>query len=112
MAVLANLSQFTGEDRIYQITVYSSGTTPQNITGWSLAFRVHVYGDPGSLFLTKTTGGGGIVLTNPTLGILQVSLAAADTSSLTPDEYQFFLERTDTSNDLILTAGLFTLLRR
>lgn len=111
--IIGNVAHFTGEDKTIQIQIFQAdGVTPQDITGWTLSFTMHKYGDPLTTFFVKTTGGGTIVIPTPLQGICQVIVAAADTTSLNPDQYQFFLERTDPGNDLLPTAGLYTLLRR
>ena len=109
-AVIANLSQYPGEDKVYQDTIYQAdGTTPQDITGWAVTFAVHPYGDPSVTLISKTVGAG-ITLTNPTMGVMQIQMDAADTISLPPGQFQYYVERTTTGGDTIPTAGLFTLL--
>lgn len=111
--VTANLSQFIGEDKVYQDTIYKSdGTTLQDITGWEVSFYIHVYGDPTSVLLTKTTTGGGIALTTPLSGVMQITVGASDTINMFPGQYEYSIDRTDTGNSLVITKGLFTLLSR
>lgn len=112
-AVVVNLSLHHSEDKIFQDTIYqSNGTTLQDITNWNVSFLVHTYGDPTNVFITKTTANSGIVLSNPTLGVLQISIVAADTSVMIPGEYEFVISREDAGNSAVVTKGLFTILRR
>jgi hypothetical protein len=112
--IIANLSQFVGEDKVYQDTIYqSNGTTPQDITGWGVSFYIHVYGDPDSKLVSKDNGVvGGVVLTTPLLGVLRISVLASDTASIYPGQYEYSIDRTDTGNSLVVTRGCFTLLSR
>lgn len=107
-----NLSMMVGEDRIFQDTIYQAdGVTVQNISGWSVSFSVFRYDNPTTVFFTKTTAGGGVVLTSPLTGVLQVTVTAADTASMYPNQYEFVVQRTDTGNVLNLTRGVLSLLQ-
>ncbi len=83
---------------------------PRDITGWTIAFTVrNQLGGTG--VLSKTTSAG-ITLMTPATGILQVSLAASDTSSLSPSSalgsgqgYVWDLVRTDSGSRVILARG-------
>jgi hypothetical protein len=111
-ALIVNLAMYQGEDKIFQDTIYQADcVTPEDITGWTLSFVVHAYGDPTTVYITKTTANGGIAIVNGPGGILQITVANADTTGLNPDEYQYVLSRTDTGANAIPTTGLFTLLR-
>lgn len=107
--VIVNLAMRIGEDKIFQDTIYQSdGITPQNITGWSVSFVVHRYGDRSTVFITKTVGAG-ITLTSPTTGVMQITVANADTVSLQLGQYGYYVQRTDSGNSADLSSGLFTL---
>lgn len=111
-AITVNLSMIVGEDREFQDTIYQAdGVTVQNISGWSVSFIVFRYDNPTTIFFTKTTAGGGVVLTSPLTGVLQVTVTAADTASMYPNQYKFVVQRTDTSNVLNLTRGVLSLLQ-
>lgn len=111
-AITANLAFFSGEKKIIQDSVFqSNGTTPQDITGWSVTFKMHHYGDPSSALVTKTVGSG-IVLTTPTSGIMQITLDAVDTVSIHPGLYEYYVERTDSSSNAVVTRGCITLQQR
>ncbi len=108
---VGNITVFQGTDRIIQDTIYQSdGVTPQNVSGWNIAFTVYGYSDPTAIFFTKTTGDGTILVPDPTSGVLQILIYAADTTPLAPGAYQFKVERTDTGSDDRPTTGLFTVL--
>lgn len=114
-ATIVNIAMYLGSAKVFEDTIYGTdGSTPQDITGWGLAFVVHKYGDQYTTFITKTTGGGGIALTDPQNGVLQVTLAETDTvvSSVPvifPGQYEYYIQRTDVGNTDTLSRGLFTL---
>ena len=111
-AVTSNLAMMIGEDRVFQDTIYQAdGVTVQNISNWTISFTVFRYDSPSTVLITKTTAGGGVVLTNPTQGVLQITVAAADTASLYPNQYEFVVQRTDSGNVLNLTRGVLSLLQ-
>lgn len=95
---------FRGEDKALVFTiVQSDGTTKQNITGWTMTFRMGStqFGSP---VITKTP-----VLTDPTNGVCTVTLASADTSALTNEgadaTYYYDLRRTDSGSRTELAYG-------
>lgn len=110
MATITNISMYIGEDRPFIDVIYrSDGVTPQDITGWGLTFVVHAYGDPNITYITKSISGGGITVPVPSNGQATVTIAAADTASMMPNLYQWYIQRTDGANNNVLSAGLFTL---
>lgn len=109
-AAIGNLFQYIGTDKQFQITIYQGdGVTRQDVTGWAVSFIVHAYGDPNVVYITKTVGSG-VVLTTPTRGVVTATIAAADTANMPPNLYQWRLERTDTSNDVVTGTGTYSLL--
>ena len=108
MPVITEFKRFLGTDFQIQVTIYEADQqTPQNITGWSLLFAFHY---PWSTTdLVSITTGRGIVLTNPTLGIATVTVAASLTASLLPANYQFRIQRTDPGFSSVVTDGILTL---
>lgn len=109
-AVVTNLAQFVNEGLQYTDTI--SGTSgPQDITNWGLTFVVHAYGDPNTVYITKTVGSG-IALTTPLAGVATVTIAAADVAGMLPNEYEWLMYRTDDSSNRVISRGLFTLMRR
>lgn len=112
MAVIVNIQLYKSEDKIYEDTIYESdGTTPQDITGWALLFSFHKYGDPDTVFFEKTTGDG-IEITNADEGVCQVTVESDDTEDLYPNQYGYYISRTDTGDNAVLTSGLATLALR
>ena len=124
------LSQFVGEDKVFPpLTIYQSdGVTPQNITGWSLTFTIHAYGDPSAVFFSvppDLTDQNGIVLTdengisltvnvgvtvsNPSSGQVQVAIARSNTLNMFPSQYSYSLARTNPGNYTELYYGAYTL---
>lgn len=108
MAVFLALGCYRGEDVLvypWTITDPASGLA-LDITGWSISFTLKQTYSGGAL-ITKTVGSG-ITLTNPTAGVLSVSLLAADTNQ-TAGRYFYALARTDSGAHAILTAGDWTI---
>jgi hypothetical protein len=107
-----NIKMKVGEDKQIQDFVYAEdGQTPQDMTGWVVTFVVHAYGDPSSVIFSKTSASpsGTILLNNPAVGIATIPIVNADTLGLFPNQYEFYLTRTDTANNTEVTKGLFTL---
>ena len=112
MSILTNLVWYLGEDKLILDTVYEAdGTTPQNMVGWNLSFVLHAYGDPTAVFFTLTNGSG-IDMTQAAVGILAITEARALTVNLYPNTYQWYLERTDSGVDAIVSNGLVSLLQK
>ena len=111
-AAVSNLSAFVGQNVPINDTIYqANGSSPQNITGWSLKFTVYVYQDPGTVFFSLNTGAGnGLTITDGLNGVVQVSGAAfaGNTAAMKTDCYGFSFERTDAY--AVPTIGLLTLL--
>ena len=99
---------FTGEDKTITATIYQAdGTTPQNITGWSLSYlwkRAKTDTDAEAV-LTKTTSAGGIVLTTPVSGVCTITIADTDTDGLVARQYWHELKRMDGGSETVLTTG-------
>ena len=111
---------FVGEAKVFRDKIYQSdGATPQDVTGWSYTFVVHAYGDPSTVFITKSTGGFGITPSNPTATppvsynwAFDTAIVAADTAGMFPNQYEYYFYRTDDPNQAEPTRGLFTLLQK
>lgn len=108
-AVVANISLVIGSDKTITDTVVNAAGEAQNITGWSLSFVVHGYGNPLAIYITKTTGGGGITITNGVGGVLAVSIERADTLLMYPGSYDYVIRRTDSGFNDAVTVGIITL---
>lgn len=63
-----------------------------DITGATITFSVKEKKTDSSTLFTRTTGGSGIVLNDPTNGKFRLSLIPSNTSSLTPKTYFFDIE--------------------
>ena len=107
MSTLANISAadgwFIGETKVLRFTITDASGVAQNITGWTMDFKMSATLSGDRLF-TKTVGAG-IVLTSPTAGICDVTVAAADTTALTPTTYYYVLRRTGAGNAAGRTAS-------
>ena len=104
-AVEADFILYKGEDASVTVTVYqSNGTTPQDITGWSVSFVLHATRNDGLALVTKTVGSG-IALTTPGSGLLTITLEDTDTSGLDPGWYRFYVARTGAGVEAVLTTG-------
>ncbi len=105
---ITNFSMYIGDDKTIVDTIVDSNGDPVNITGWSLAFYIHAYGDPGTVFVTKTTSSG-ISIPTGTNGIANIQLNRADTLNMKPDCYGFHVDRADSGNNDVVSAGLASL---
>lgn len=96
---------FRGEDVRLDFTAYTTdtGSTPQDITGWTLIFTVAEQANSTSKLITKTCTH--VVDAN---GTFYASLASADTD-IAPGRYWCDVYRTDTGYLRCLGSGPFTL---
>lgn len=107
-----NLSHVLGTDKVFKFTAYNlDGVSPTNITGWSISFILHQYGDPTNVYLTLTVGAG-VVISNGSQGETTVTVSATNIASFVPNLYQWRLERTDSGNDFVIGKGNYSLLAR
>lgn len=100
-----------GEDALFTLTVYQAdGTTPQNLTGWTMATYISL---PGGLspLITKTTGTGMTILTQSggTLGQVTILISRSDTINLQPGYFNSRVERTNAGADAWTDRGTFYL---
>ncbi len=106
-------SYFTGEDKSLVFTIYqANGTTAQNITGWALSWMVkrNATDADGAALVTKTTAGGGVVLTTPASGICTVTVEDSDIATIVGgNAYAHELKRTDAGAETVLSYGSFVL---
>lgn len=108
-ALVGNLSQYTGEDKVYQDQIYQpDGITKQDVTGWTAALVVHKYNDPFTTFFTVIGG----IVGSPLLGLLSFPVPSALTINMRPDQYAYYVKRTNVGGDTIVSVGLFSLLQR
>lgn len=109
-----NVTLYSGDDCILAISIVDETGVALNVTGatfvWSLA---RTAGTPA--ILTKTSAGGGVVITNATTGAVQVTLTHNDTaaSSVPPFQYWHQLVMTDPSGNVsTVTTGYITVRAR
>lgn len=110
-------TMWAGNKRVQRFTVTDEdavGSPAKDLTGFTAKWALSRFNAAGTEFLTtpvvtKTTGGGGIVITDATNGILEVTLDVADTSALFGTFY-FELEVVDgSSNPLVVATGTLTI---
>ncbi len=89
--------------RAQDLTIKGKMSPVRDITGWSITFQVR---DSlgGTSRISKTVGSGVIISDGPR-GELDITLAKADTSSLTVQSYVWDIKRTDTGNNVVLARG-------
>jgi hypothetical protein len=87
---------------------------PRSVSGWSVTFAVKK--KLGGTQVISRTVGSGVTLTDTGRGVITVSLAKADTSSLTlttalsdGEGYVWNLKRTDSGSNVVLARGEFIL---
>lgn len=114
MAIEANITKddgwYLGEDKSLAFTVYQSdGTTPQDMTGWALSWRIKKKRTDAdaSAILTKTTASGISISTS----VATVTVADTDTDALTARGYYHELKRTDAGFEAVLSQGVAVLQR-
>lgn len=109
-----------GTDQSYEFTAYTSSaqTTIREITGWALSFLVKRKATDADVdaVITKTTAGGGIVISGtfnatPASNTQKatVSIADTDTDSLTAGVYRWELKRTDAGSEARIAYGTIVL---
>lgn len=107
-----NLSQVLSTDKSFTVTARNlDGVTPTNVTGWAVSFVLHAYGDPNVVYLTLTVGSG-VTISNGPAGEITIAVTSSNISSLSPDCYQWRLERTDSGSDFVIGRGLYSILAR
>jgi hypothetical protein len=97
---------FQGEDRVFQFTVKDKLGAIVNITGWTFSWEVRTYAAAGTSTLTKTSAGGGVVITDAPNGQVEVRIVRADTQAIAPADYQHALARTNAGAWTVLADGL------
>lgn len=96
--------------RAQDVALRFTADRPRSLSGWSVSFTLRTRLG-GTAVVTKTVGSG-VTLTDAGRGVLTVSLAKADTSSLTltaalasGEGYVWDLKRTDSGNNVVLARG-------
>ena len=109
MSVTQDIEFFAGEDKLIRDTIYQEdGVTVENITGWSIEFRLEKHSRETSSLVTKSVGSG-VTITDGPNGVFEVQLDAADTLGLKARKYNYQIWRTDTNENHVLSEGVLTL---
>lgn len=111
-------SFFAFNDHIIQYALFDDDVTPAvvlDITGavikWVISHKITAGNPNRSPLLAKSTVTGGIVVTDASNGLLEVTITDTDTEFLHGD-YYMELEVTDTSgNKTVQSTGVLTLLK-
>lgn len=105
-----NFTMWSGDDKTLEVTVVDENGSVQDITGmtidWHLARKVTT-----SALVQKATGGSGIVISDGSAGVFQITLSAADTDDLS-GKYYHEAQVTDSSGNIsTVTVGTITINR-
>lgn len=90
---------FVAEDKQFVVTIQNATLGIQNITGWTLSFKVAAT-QGGSAIISKTAA-----LTTPASGVCTVTITSADTSALNAGTYFYTLRRTDSGSRSEISYG-------
>lgn len=104
MSIAGHITMFRSDD----VTLRFNAVLPTGITGWTVYFQVRD-NLGGTLRISKSTGGNGVTLADTGKGIIEVTLAEADTTSLSVGNYVWDLKRTDAGSNAVLAHGTLTL---
>lgn len=107
MARTANLSIYRGEDITLNFTAYTTdtGSTAEDITGWTLSFTVSRSRNSSDKLLTKACS---IVIAAS--GTFRAIIADTDTDNIAPGAYFWDVWRTDAGYERLLGSGTFNIL--
>ena len=96
--------------RAQDLTLQAAMAPPRDMTGWAVKFEV-LDALGGSSVLSKTVGAG-ITISDAGKGVISITLAKADTSSLTCSidladgkGYVWNIKRTDAGSNVVLARG-------
>ncbi len=96
---------FVGEDRIFRFTVVDELGAAQDISTFALEWVLRLRPNSTNAVITKTTGGGGIAITDGPNGVCEVTIDDTDTLSLAPEKYFHTLRRSDAGSEVVLAFG-------
>lgn len=97
---------YTGEDGVINCQL----SPIENITGWTLKYTVRKDKSLLPILITKTVGVG-ITITDAPNSKFTISMDNADTTSATPGDYFFDIQRTNAGFHSELGIGVLTLLQ-
>jgi hypothetical protein len=110
MMSITNLWMSLGDAKPFQDNIQTATSAPQDVTGWTFAFVIHAYGDPSTVYLMLTSASGRIAVPTPTNGqLFWTVFSATDLPGVPAGQYAWYMQRTDTPNQIGLSAGLFTI---
>lgn len=101
MSITSHLTFFRGEDILLEFQM----TPPSDITGWTISFKL-ADSLGGTVQFTKSA-----TITDGPRGKFRVSIASADTASLTAGRYMWDARRTDSGSKATLADGWLDLRR-
>lgn len=100
MAGLRNISIYKGDTYTHQVTIQDSTGTAIDISGRSYSGQIRKASGSDTVVATFATA-----LTDPTNGVLQITLSSSVTSSIQAGTYVYDLQETNGSNVLTLMYG-------
>lgn len=106
MARIQNVTVDRGDDITLNVQIYTTdeGTTPENITGWTLQFNLTKTRDNPTKLITKAG-----TLATPASGTATVTIDDTDTDGLSSGQYFYDIARTDAGYERTLVKGTFTI---
>lgn len=110
MSISTNIYHITipyGNDAVHRITVKNTDETVKNITGATVLYTVRQDGTRGTVIFTKSTSDGSISLTDPTNGVLQVTISGGDTPLTLGRKYYYTCDVTLSGITQTVQAGKF-----
>lgn len=107
-----DVTVYLGDDSILTVAVTNESGQALDVTGASFAWLIAQYAGMPAL-VSKSTASGGISVTAPTTGQVQITVTHADTSSLGAGVFWHQLVMTDSSGDVsTVMTGTFTVTLR
>ncbi len=103
---------FTNADKTIEFILYQEDkVTRQNITGWALSWilKRRATDADAAAAITKTTGAGGITITNGPSGLCELIVTDEDTAVVKAGIYVHELKRTDAGSEMPLSEGTVVL---
>lgn len=106
MARTQHLRIDRGEDLSLPCTIYTTdtGTTPEDITGWTFLFSISKFRNSPDKLIAKA----GVIVTAAS-GTLTVAIDDTDTDNIEPGAYYWDLARTNAGYERTLVKGTFTI---
>jgi hypothetical protein len=106
-----NAYLYAGDNASLNYAITDESNNPLNLTGSSLVYIIAA-NEGGAAIVTKSTANGGISVTNAAGGLLTVSLASADTASLSGVLWQQLVMTDANSAVTTLSTGTITFEQR